>query len=278
MALSSSSASVNLFRVASKLESAALRKIRKFASSGIAANLLNGGQTAHSEFQLRLDIHEKTDAMCNIKKCGMATSRFISGLRNDIRRFVLARDPNNLEESINAALIEEQNVKLNQIANDERTGLSPLYTETSVISALTSMLDEINLRVKRLQEASSVTARKTGGGLFRRRETVFKCFYCGLEGHRQTECRRKRAEECQSNSQRPWGKAASEFSVFRHPNTHSFDQQRLHLHDSAFCDNNTAPRHSATVPQRTSRDRGNAADFRRNMRNDTLNFRGESRI
>ncbi|GFT37011.1 retrovirus-related Pol polyprotein from transposon 17.6 [Trichonephila clavipes] len=50
-------------------------------------------------------------------------SRFISVLRNDIRRFLLARDPNNLEESINAALIEEQNVKLNQIANDERTGL-----------------------------------------------------------------------------------------------------------------------------------------------------------
>ncbi|GFU41776.1 transposon Tf2-8 polyprotein [Trichonephila clavipes] len=88
-------------------------------------------------------------------------SRFISGLRNDIRRFVLARDPNNLEESINAALIEEQNVKLNQIANDERTGLSPLQTETSVISALTNKLEEINLRVERLQEASSVTARKT---------------------------------------------------------------------------------------------------------------------
>ncbi|GFX67211.1 hypothetical protein TNCV_2185581 [Trichonephila clavipes] len=30
---------------------------------------------------------------------------FISSLRNDIRRFVLARDPNTLEESINAALI-----------------------------------------------------------------------------------------------------------------------------------------------------------------------------
>ncbi|GFW44452.1 retrovirus-related Pol polyprotein from transposon 17.6 [Trichonephila clavipes] len=88
-------------------------------------------------------------------------SRFISGLRNDIRRFVLARDPNNLEESINSALIEEQNVKLNQIANDERTGLSPLHTETSVISVLTNKLDEINLRIERLQEASSVTARKT---------------------------------------------------------------------------------------------------------------------
>ncbi|GFU67288.1 transposon Tf2-9 polyprotein [Trichonephila clavipes] len=86
-------------------------------------------------------------------------SRFISDLRNDIRRFVLARDPINLDESINAALIEEQNVKLNQIANDERSGLLPSQTETSVIAALTNRLQEINVRVERLQEASSVTKR-----------------------------------------------------------------------------------------------------------------------
>ncbi|GFT99124.1 hypothetical protein TNCV_3794741 [Trichonephila clavipes] len=150
--------------------------------------------------------------------------RFISGLRNGIRRFVLAQDPNNLEESINAALIEEQNVKLNQIANDERTGLSPLQTETSVISALTSRLEEINVRVERLQEASSVTARKTGGDLFRRREIVFKCYYCGLEGHKQAECRKRRAKERTLNYQPPCGNAAGEFSVFRQPNTHSFDR------------------------------------------------------
>ncbi|GFU71310.1 hypothetical protein TNCV_3782951 [Trichonephila clavipes] len=156
-------------------------------------------------------------------------SRFISGLRNDIRRFVLARDPNHLEESISAALIEEQNVKLHQIANDERTGLSPLQTETSVISALTNKLEEINLRVERLQEASSVTASKTGGGLFRRRETVFKCYYCGLEGHRRAECRKKRMDERKANNQRPRGNAASEFSVFRHPSTHSFDRRRVHF-------------------------------------------------
>ncbi|GFS85417.1 uncharacterized protein TNCV_2803321 [Trichonephila clavipes] len=130
-------------------------------------------------------------------------SRFISGLRNDIRRFVLARDPINLEESINAALIEEQNVKLNQIANDERSGLSPSQTETSVILALTNKLQEINLRVERSQEASSVTARKTGGDLFSRRETVFKCFYCGFQGHRQAECRKKKMDERRANYQPP---------------------------------------------------------------------------
>ncbi|GFV03842.1 retrovirus-related Pol polyprotein from transposon 17.6 [Trichonephila clavipes] len=89
-------------------------------------------------------------------------SRFISGLRNDIRRFVLSRDPLNLDESISAVLIVEQNMKLNQIANDKRSALSPAQTENSVLSALTDKLEEINLRVGRLQKASSVTARKTG--------------------------------------------------------------------------------------------------------------------
>ncbi|GFS61377.1 hypothetical protein TNCV_3105571 [Trichonephila clavipes] len=130
-------------------------------------------------------------------------SRFISGLRNDIRRFVLSRDPLNLDESISAALIEEQNMKLNQIANDERSGLSPSQMENSVLSALTDRLEEINLRVGRLQEASSVTARKTGGNFFNRRENVFKCFYCGIQGHRQAECRKKKRDQRTANYQPP---------------------------------------------------------------------------
>ncbi|GFT24909.1 hypothetical protein TNCV_3021881 [Trichonephila clavipes] len=134
-------------------------------------------------------------------------SRFISGLRNDIRRFVLVRDPLNLDESISVALIEEQNMKLNQIANDERSDLFPSQTETSVIAALTNKLEEINLRVGRLQEASSVTARKTGGDLFNRRETIFKCFYCGIQGHRQVECRKNKWYGRTANYQLPPGEA-----------------------------------------------------------------------
>ncbi|GFT40229.1 hypothetical protein TNCV_627381 [Trichonephila clavipes] len=164
------------------------------------SSCIQGSSESVQEFAARINklgtqIFQSSNAVQNMQVRNandqLLQWRFISGLRNDIRRFFFARDPINLEKSINAALIEEQNVKLNQVANDERTGLSPSQTETSVISALTNKLQEINLRVERLQEASSVTARKTGGDLFRRRETVFKCFYCGFQGHRQVECKKK---------------------------------------------------------------------------------------
>ncbi|GFU58001.1 hypothetical protein TNCV_3415811 [Trichonephila clavipes] len=53
-------------------------------------------------------------------------------------------------------------MKLNQIASEERSGLSSAQTENPVLSALADRLQEINLRVGRLQEASAVTARKSG--------------------------------------------------------------------------------------------------------------------
>ncbi|GFS77779.1 hypothetical protein TNCV_553631 [Trichonephila clavipes] len=247
------------------------------------SSCIQGSSESVQEFAARIkklgtQIFQSSNSAPNMQvrnaKDQLLQSRFISGLRNDIRRFVLARDPNNLEESINAALIEEQNVKLNQIANDERTGLSPLQTETSVILALTNKLQEINLRVESLQEASSVTARKTGGDLFRRRETVFKCFYCGFQGQRQAECKKKRMDERKANYQPPRGNAVSEFSFFRHPSTHYVDRRHVNFQESAFRNNYAAPRHSANGSQTASRGRG----FRRNTRNGNLNFRGESRF
>ncbi|GFW58902.1 uncharacterized protein TNCV_4620031 [Trichonephila clavipes] len=198
-------------------------------------------------------------------------SRFISGLRNDIRRFVLSRDPLNLDESINAALIEEQNMKLNQIASEERSGLSSAQTENPVLSALADRLEEINLRVGRLQEASSVTARKSGGNSFNRRENVFKCFYCGIQGHRQADCRKKQRDERAARYQPPRRNAASDYSVSRHP---GFDGRRVHFRESAFRDNYAAPRHPVRGSHTTSGNKG----FQRYNRNDTLNFRGESHI
>ncbi|GFX66144.1 retrovirus-related Pol polyprotein from transposon 412 [Trichonephila clavipes] len=94
-------------------------------------------------------------------------------------------------------------MKLNQIANEERSGLSSAQKENSVLSALADRLEEINLRVGRLQEASSVTTRKSGGNSFNRRENFFKCFYCGIQGHRQVECRKKKRDERAAHYQPP---------------------------------------------------------------------------
>ncbi|GFV70094.1 retrovirus-related Pol polyprotein from transposon 17.6 [Trichonephila clavipes] len=168
-------------------------------------------------------------------------SRFISGLRNDICRFVLSRDPLNLEESINAALIEEQNMKLNQIASEERSGLSSAQTENPVLSALADRLQEINLRVGRLQEASAVTARKSGGNYFNRRENVFKCFYCGIQGHRQAECRKRQRDERAARYQPPRRNAASEYSFSSSPRPGG---RHVHFRESTLRDNYAAPRHS----------------------------------
>ncbi|GFU68195.1 hypothetical protein TNCV_39051 [Trichonephila clavipes] len=251
-----------------------------FLSDSTHSNLTEFNDIARvliSRFERTVPLSTRLQLISCIQGSSESVQEFAARI-NKLGTQIFHSNPNNLEESINAALIEEQNVKLNQIANDETTGLSPLQTETSVISALTNKLEEINLRVERLQEASSVTARKTGGGLFRRRETVFKCFYCGFEGHKQAECRKRRAEERKTNYQPPWGNATGEFSIFRQPNTHSFDQRRVHFHESAFRDNYTAPRHSANVSQSTSRGRGDVTSFRRNTRNGNLNFHGESRF
>ncbi|GFX29076.1 uncharacterized protein TNCV_2072271 [Trichonephila clavipes] len=206
-------------------------------------------------------------------------SHFISGLRNDIRRFVLARDPNTVEESINAALIEEQNLKLNEIASNERSGLSSLPTESPVISALTDKLQELNLRVERLQEASTVIARETSKGEFHRKVNVFKCFYCGLEGHRQAECRKRIAD------QRPWNprfrrSIRGEIPVSRFSRIQPVNQRRVRFNDSALRDDYVTPRsiqgRFPPVSERNFREMGDAGGFRQNRGNENLNFCGES--
>ncbi|GFW92108.1 hypothetical protein TNCV_2153871 [Trichonephila clavipes] len=212
-----------------------------------------GSSESVQEFAARINklgtqIFQSGNSAQNTANDQLLQSRFISGLRNDIRRFVLSRDPLNLDESISAALIEEQNMKLNQIANDERSGLSPSQTENSVLSALTDRLEEINLRVGRLQEASSVTTRKTDKRSVERRSEI-------------------NAQPITS----PPEKRASDFSVSRHP---GFDGRHVHFQESAFRDNYAAPRHPARGTHTTSGNRG----IQRYTRNDNLNFRGESRI
>ncbi|GFT86574.1 hypothetical protein TNCV_3247381 [Trichonephila clavipes] len=160
-------------------------------------------------------------------------------------------------------------MKLNQIASEERSGLSSAQTENPVLSALADRLQEINLRVGRLQEASAVTARKSGGNYFNRRESVFKCFYCGIQGHRQAECRKTEGRtRCPLPA--PRRNAASEYFS----NHTGSEGRHVHFRESTLRDNYAAPRHSVRGSHTNSENRG----FQRFRRNETLNSRGESRI
>ncbi|GFS77888.1 hypothetical protein TNCV_2027771 [Trichonephila clavipes] len=126
-------------------------------------------------------------------------------------------------------------MKLNQIASEERSGLSSAQTENPVLSALVDRLEEINLR--------DIDRRS-------------------VERNRGTNALPVTS---------PRRNAASDYSVSRHP---GFDGRRVHFRESAFRDNYAAPRHPVRGTHTTSGDRG----FQRYNRNDTLNFRGESRI
>ncbi|GFV61570.1 retrovirus-related Pol polyprotein from transposon opus [Trichonephila clavipes] len=129
-------------------------------------------------------------------------------------------------------------MKLNQIASEERSGLSSAQTGNPVLSALADRLQEINLRVGRLQEASAVTARKSGGNYSNRRENVFKCFYCGIQGHRQAECRKRQRDERAARYQPPRRNAASGYSFSSSPRPGG---RHVHFRESTLRDNYAAP-------------------------------------
>ncbi|GFV54902.1 hypothetical protein TNCV_3026451 [Trichonephila clavipes] len=202
------------------------------------------------------------------------------------RLLISARDPNTLEESINAALIEEQNLKLNEIASNERSGLSAQAKESAVISALTDKLQEFNLRVKRLLEANTINVRETTKGEFRRKMGVFKCFYCGIERHRQIECRKRLADQRSLDSLRFRRTIRGRGQVSRPSRIQPVNQRRVSFSDSAADNYYTTPRsvqdRYPAVPQGNSRERAfnfqesqNAGALRQNRENEDLNFLGE---
>ncbi|GFT43314.1 hypothetical protein TNCV_2521491 [Trichonephila clavipes] len=138
--------------------------------------------------------------------------------------------------------------------------------------SISDRLEEINLRVGRLQEASSVTARKSGEILLTEGKTFSNAFIVAFKDIDRRSVERSRGTNALPvTSPPPRRNAASDYSVSRHP---GFDGRRVHFRESAFRDNYAAPKHPVGGSHTTSGDRG----FQRYNRNDALNFHGESRI
>ncbi|KAH7983325.1 hypothetical protein HPB52_011111 [Rhipicephalus sanguineus] len=112
-------------------------------------------------------------------------SRFLTGLRDPIRRFVLSRDPKTFDEAIEVAVREELNEKLSQ----SRSFPVRYVGENADALEMRSRLDRLE---KMLEESLKARepVRKDGQGCATRPPNAGRCYNCGGFGHYWQECHR----------------------------------------------------------------------------------------
>ncbi|GFX13311.1 hypothetical protein TNCV_2907341 [Trichonephila clavipes] len=116
-------------------------------------------------------------------------------------------------------------------------------------------------------EASTVIARETSKNEFHRKVNVFKCFYFGLEGHRQAECRKRIADERPWNSLRFRRSVRDETPVSRSSRIQPINQRHVRFEDSTHrrfppvSQRNYQHLPKPTGPAKFSTHRGRSIDF-----------------
>ncbi|GFU69578.1 hypothetical protein TNCV_1351371 [Trichonephila clavipes] len=119
----------------------------------------------------------------------------------------------------------------------KRSGLSSAQTENPVLSALADRLQEINLRVGRLQEASAVTARKSGGNYFKEERTFSSASIVVFKDTDRRNVGRDRGTNALPVTS-PRRNAASEYSSSSSPRPGG---RHVHFRESTLRDNYAAP-------------------------------------
>ncbi|KAL1463930.1 hypothetical protein MTO96_043124 [Rhipicephalus appendiculatus] len=114
-------------------------------------------------------------------------SRFLAGLRDPVRRFVLSRDPKTFDEAIDVAVKEELNERVSQ----SRTLPVRYVEENSDVYEIRSHLDRLE---KLLNESLRVRNKVKEDGQEFPTRTPYpgRCYNCGGFGHVWRECHRYR--------------------------------------------------------------------------------------
>lgn len=140
---------------------------------------------------------EQVDAAAQFMLLRQLLFRFVNGLRDPVRRFVLSSDPAAFEEDVEVAAKEEQNERL--IASSSTIRALEKREEQKEVVELGQRMDRLEMLL-----VESIALQKTA------REQKFshdiagwarmRCWYCYRVGHRSRDCRLKAENERETPS------------------------------------------------------------------------------
>ncbi|GIZ01195.1 CCHC-type domain-containing protein [Caerostris extrusa] len=136
-------------------------------------------------------------------------SKFISGLKANIRAQVLIADPSSFAEAVDFALRVERSFNvaspnvnvISQTDSNAVEGVKEGFTKT--LDLVLKQLEHLNTRIDELDKQKDIPENNyTNQPPSQRRDRKpLKCFYCGRLGHIASECQRKRRDYQQGGQQ-----------------------------------------------------------------------------
>ncbi|GIY34841.1 retrovirus-related Pol polyprotein from transposon 297 [Caerostris extrusa] len=145
-----------------------------------------------------LESDSKTKRFQRVSKRNFFFSKFISGLKANIRAQVLIADPSSFAEAVDFALRVERSFdvaspNVNVISHTDSNaveGVKEGFTKT--LDLVLKQLEHLNTRIDELDKQDIPENNYTNQPPSQRRDRKpLKCFYCGRLGHIASECQRK---------------------------------------------------------------------------------------
>uniref|UniRef100_A0A6B0V7F9 CCHC-type domain-containing protein n=1 Tax=Ixodes ricinus TaxID=34613 RepID=A0A6B0V7F9_IXORI len=140
---------------------------------------------------------EQVDAAAQSMLLRQLLFRFVNGLRDPVRRFVLSSDPATFEEAVEVAAKEERNERL--VASSSTVRALEKREEQKEVVELSQRMDRLEMLL-----AESIAWQKTAHEQKFSHDMAgrarMRCWYCNRVGHRSRDCRLKAETERETPS------------------------------------------------------------------------------